>query len=184
MFYGHPLKQSWDGCLPNFPCNVSFPTLPVHCTMQEAYIYIFLWDPGKLKREPPLVFWLVPTKFGCVAGRKHTVGKASLQSFAGDRHARSGSLDPRAVSSLNRLLTHLPCFRLLCFSLSCVYSSVFLTNLHIFESSSKLCGFLKLFLIFFWEWIFFQNNSLLLKKKSRNNDGFSLAFLASLSTLS
>lgn len=109
----------------------------------------------------PLVFWLVPTKFCCVAWRKHTVGKARRQSFAGDRHARPGPPDPRAdcskaVHSLNRSLTCLPCFRLLYFSLSCVYSSVFLTNLHVFESSSKLCGFLKLFLIFFEIGFFFN----------------------------
>lgn len=73
--------------------------------MQEEYIYIFLWGPGKLKREPPLVFWLVPTKFGCVAGRKHTVGKVRQQSFAGNRHGRPGPLDPRADSSGQSVLS-------------------------------------------------------------------------------
>lgn len=162
--------------------SLSQPGLFTVLCKKHIYIYIFLWDP--------LVFWLVPTKFCCVAWRKHTVGKARRQSFAGDRHTRPGPPDPRAdssraVHSLNRSLTCLPCFRLLYFSLSCVYSSVFLTNLHIFESSSKLCGFLRLFLIFFEIGFFFSIQfTAAKKKKSRNNDGFSLAFLGSPRTLS
>lgn len=69
-FYEYQLKQSHDGCLPNFPCNISnLICLAKACTLKRH------WEAGK---SPYVTFWLAPTELACATGLKHMAGEVSL----------------------------------------------------------------------------------------------------------
>ena len=74
-FYERQLKQSHDGCLPNFPCNICNLVCLAHCVLQEACALRRHWEARK---SLYVTFWLAPTELACATGVKHMVGEVSL----------------------------------------------------------------------------------------------------------